>query len=161
MVIISIFYLATILIQEPKKVEKCRPISSTAVSGTPWCVVWTGDKRVFFYNPANKTSVWERPDELLGRVDVDEMVRACPEKGKVKRAEATSTTSPVIETDKDKDKAAVGNEGDEQSLTAKSAGADTAESEPPIKRTRTDSTGKINKKLFLFKMCSYKPYTGF
>lgn len=26
--------------------DKSRPVSSTAVSGTPWCVVWTGDNRV-------------------------------------------------------------------------------------------------------------------
>lgn len=26
--------------------DKSRPVSSTAVAGTPWCVVWTGDNRV-------------------------------------------------------------------------------------------------------------------
>lgn len=26
--------------------DKSRPVSSTAVTGTPWCVVWTGDNRV-------------------------------------------------------------------------------------------------------------------
>lgn len=83
--------------------EKCRPISSTPVAGTPWCVVWTGDKRVFFFNPSTKQSVWDRPKDLVGRVDVDELVRNCPDKGgeggqgqaKVKKVEATSTTSPV------------------------------------------------------------------
>jgi transcription elongation regulator 1 len=38
------------------------------------CVVWTGDGRVFFYNPSSRTSVWERPEDLVGRADVDKMV---------------------------------------------------------------------------------------
>lgn len=43
------------------------------------CVVWTGDGRVFFYNPSSRTSVWERPEELVGRVDVDKMVASPPD----------------------------------------------------------------------------------
>uniref|UniRef100_A0A0N4WJE9 WW domain-containing protein n=1 Tax=Haemonchus placei TaxID=6290 RepID=A0A0N4WJE9_HAEPC len=68
--------------QQPKKEEKkdnTRPISSTPVSGTAWCVVWTGDGKVFFYNPSTKTSVWERPPEMYGRADVDLLVSKCPE----------------------------------------------------------------------------------
>ena len=30
----------------PNKSDKSRPVSSNAVAGTPWCVVWTGDNRV-------------------------------------------------------------------------------------------------------------------
>lgn len=55
--------------------DKSKPVSSSPVSGTPWCVVWTGDSRVFFYNPTMKTSVWERPPELVGRADVTEMMK--------------------------------------------------------------------------------------
>ena len=41
--------------EEPKpQQDLSRPVSSEAVSGTPWCVVWTGDGRVFFYNPTTK-----------------------------------------------------------------------------------------------------------
>lgn len=29
------------------KNDKSRPVSSNAVAGTPWCVVWTGDNKVF------------------------------------------------------------------------------------------------------------------
>ncbi|PIO61936.1 WW domain protein [Teladorsagia circumcincta] len=68
--------------QQPKREEKkdnTRPISSTPVSGTAWCVVWTGDGKVFFYNPSTKTSVWERPPEMYGRADVDLLVSKCPE----------------------------------------------------------------------------------
>lgn len=59
--------------------DKTRPISSTPISGTPWCVVWTGDGRVFFYNPSTRTSVWERPEDLLERADVDKLISTLPE----------------------------------------------------------------------------------
>jgi transcription elongation regulator 1 len=49
-----------------KPIDKTRPIASTPISGTPWCVVWTGDSRVFFYCPSTRTSVWERPEDLIG-----------------------------------------------------------------------------------------------
>lgn len=53
-------------------------MSSTPVSGTPWCVVWTGDGRVFFYNPSTRTSLWERPEDLIGRADVDKLTVGPP-----------------------------------------------------------------------------------
>jgi hypothetical protein len=54
---------------------------STAVSGTPWHVVWTQDGnnfKLFFYNPSSKTSVWQRPSELYNRKDVDLLVLQPP-----------------------------------------------------------------------------------
>jgi transcription elongation regulator 1 len=42
-------------------------------------VVWTGDGRVFFFKPSTRTSVWEKPDDLKGRADVDKMVSNPPE----------------------------------------------------------------------------------
>ncbi|KAI6219677.1 hypothetical protein M3Y95_01092100 [Aphelenchoides besseyi] len=62
-----------------KAENKSRPVSSTAVPGTPWCVVWTRDEKVFFFNPSTKTSVWERPPDLYNRADVDAMVAKRPE----------------------------------------------------------------------------------
>merc|ERR1719508_654295 len=56
--------------------DKSRPISSTPVPGTPWCVVWTGDHRSFFYNPTTKTSVWEKPAEMVGRSDVAKLLES-------------------------------------------------------------------------------------
>lgn len=44
------------------------------------CVVWTGDDRVFFYNPTTRLSMWDRPDELVGRVDVDKYIQEPPHK---------------------------------------------------------------------------------
>ncbi|XP_015109979.1 transcription elongation regulator 1 isoform X1 [Diachasma alloeum] len=82
--------------KEAKPLDKSRPISSTPVPGTPWCVVWTGDGRVFFYNPSSRISVWERPDDLLGRSDVEKMVTTVPEAlggQKHTRVEESSDTS--------------------------------------------------------------------
>jgi len=58
--------------------QSMKPISTTAVPGTPWCVVWTDKNRVFYFNPSTKTSVWERPGDLRGREDVDKMVSTPP-----------------------------------------------------------------------------------
>ncbi|XP_047361394.1 transcription elongation regulator 1 isoform X2 [Vespa velutina] len=74
-----------------KPQDKSRPISSTPVPGTPWCVVWTGDGRVFFYNPSSRISVWERPDDLIGRQDVDKMTSTPPD--------AVGTPKPIRQSD--------------------------------------------------------------
>merc|ERR1712223_936759 len=73
-------------IEKAKSADKSRPVSSTPVHGTSWCVVWTGDGRCFCYNPSTKTSVWERPPDLIGRADVTEMMKspAAAEKYKAK-----------------------------------------------------------------------------
>lgn len=44
--------------------------------------MWTGDGRVFFYNPSQRMSLWERPEELQGRTDVDKMIQSPPESGR-------------------------------------------------------------------------------
>ena len=63
-------------------------MSSTPVPGTPWCIVWTGDNKSFFFNPTTKKSVWERPPELVGRADVKEMLKSAAAAEKVKRKTA-------------------------------------------------------------------------
>ncbi|XP_077121942.1 transcription elongation regulator 1 isoform X2 [Ranitomeya variabilis] len=45
-----------------------------------WCVVWTGDERVFFYNPTTRLSMWDRPEDLIGRADVDKIIQEPPHK---------------------------------------------------------------------------------
>ena len=42
------------------------------------CVVWTGDNRVFFFNPSTKTSLWECPPELKNRPEIEELTKAPP-----------------------------------------------------------------------------------
>ncbi|GFT76535.1 transcription elongation regulator 1 [Nephila pilipes] len=61
-----------------KNSDKSRPVSSTPIPGTPWCVVWTGNGRVFFFNPSSRKSVWEKPEELKGRADVDKLIQVPP-----------------------------------------------------------------------------------
>ncbi|XP_038130128.1 transcription elongation regulator 1 [Cyprinodon tularosa] len=58
-----------------------RPIASTPVPGSPWCVVWTGDDRMFFFNPTIHVSVWEKPGELTG-CDISHIVKNPPHKRK-------------------------------------------------------------------------------
>lgn len=53
--------------------------NNTKINSKFRCVVWTGDGRVFFYNPSTRTSVWERPEDLLGRADVDKAIATTPE----------------------------------------------------------------------------------
>lgn len=38
-------------------------------------MVWTGDDRVFYYNPTTRLSMWDRPEELVGRADVDKYIQ--------------------------------------------------------------------------------------
>lgn len=42
--------------------------------------MWTGDERVFFYNPTTRLSMWDRPDDLIGRADVDKIIQEPPHK---------------------------------------------------------------------------------
>ncbi|XP_062856994.1 transcription elongation regulator 1a isoform X2 [Trichomycterus rosablanca] len=66
--------------EEEKLAKKAKPVATNPIPGTPWCVVWTGDDRVFFYNPTTRLSMWERPEELVGRADVDKNIQEPPHK---------------------------------------------------------------------------------
>ncbi|XP_066501838.1 transcription elongation regulator 1 isoform X2 [Hoplias malabaricus] len=66
--------------EEEKAAQKAKPVATNPIPGTPWCVVWTGDDRVFFYNPTTRQSMWDRPDELVGRADVDKYIQEPPHK---------------------------------------------------------------------------------
>jgi transcription elongation regulator 1 len=94
--------------EEEKAKQKSKPISSTPIPGTPWCVVWTRDKRVFFYNPSEKVSLWERPAALIGRIDVDRLVKEVPtttEQSNNSTAQKKKTeTAPVSEPPNKKSK---------------------------------------------------------
>ena len=41
-----------------------KPVHSTSVPGTEWCVVWTNDDKVFFFNAVINKSVWQIPPEI-------------------------------------------------------------------------------------------------
>lgn len=66
--------------EDQSKEASNKPVASHLIPGTPWCVVWTGDEKVFFFNPTTKVSVWEKPEELVGNDQVDEVLEAGPEK---------------------------------------------------------------------------------
>ncbi|XP_059398737.1 transcription elongation regulator 1-like [Carassius carassius] len=61
--------------EEEKTALKAKPVATNPIPGTPWCVVWTGDDRVFYYNPTTRLSMWDRPEELVGRADVDKYIQ--------------------------------------------------------------------------------------
>lgn len=42
-------------------------------------MVWTGDGRVYFYNPSTRTSVWDRPEELFNKAEVDKALNKLPD----------------------------------------------------------------------------------
>jgi len=42
------------------------------------CVVWTGDERVFFYNPSQNVSLWDCPEEIEDRADVKKLIQTPP-----------------------------------------------------------------------------------
>jgi transcription elongation regulator 1 len=106
------------LSEEDKAKQKSKPISSTAVPGSPWCVVWTKDKRVFFYNPTEKISLWERPAMLIGRIDVDRMVREPPQQTPSQQQQAAETETKKAKSD---------------STTT----ATTPEQQPPVKKLKS------------------------
>lgn len=66
--------------EEEKATQKGKPVATNPIPGTPWCVVWTGDERVFYYNPTTRLSMWDRPEELVGRADVDRYIQEPPHK---------------------------------------------------------------------------------
>lgn len=126
-----------------KQQDKSRPVSSTPIAGTPWCVVWTGDGRVFFYNPSTRTSVWERPEDLVGRADVDKAIASTPDQ--VPPLQVASTTTPVKD---DKSKTAATTPA---STTTTPSLAEDASAKLASKRSESESSGENedvpNKKL--------------
>ncbi|TKC46900.1 hypothetical protein EI555_006770 [Monodon monoceros] len=50
------------------------------------CVVWTGDDRVFFFNPTMQLSVWEKPMDLRNRGDLNRIIEDPPHKRKLEAA---------------------------------------------------------------------------
>ncbi|XP_026350205.2 transcription elongation regulator 1-like protein [Ursus maritimus] len=72
-----------LMTREDSVAEGNRPVASTPVPGSPWCVVWTGDDRVFFFNPTMQLSVWEKPMDLKNRGDLNRIIEDPPHKRKL------------------------------------------------------------------------------
>ncbi|XP_063076994.1 transcription elongation regulator 1-like protein [Engraulis encrasicolus] len=88
-------------LEEQRAPNVQRPVASTPVPGSPWCVVWTGDDRVFFFNPTMQLSVWERPMDLKDRGDLERIMEDPPHKRK-KDSSKDGLTSPSAD-DNDED----------------------------------------------------------
>ncbi|XP_037661272.1 transcription elongation regulator 1-like protein [Choloepus didactylus] len=69
--------------REDSSAKGNRPVASAPVPGSPWCVVWTDDDRVFFFNPTMQLSVWERPGDLRNRGDLNRIIEDPPHKRKL------------------------------------------------------------------------------
>ncbi|XP_021336089.1 transcription elongation regulator 1-like protein [Danio rerio] len=77
-----------------------RPVASTPIPGSPWCVVWTGDDRVFFFNPTMHLSVWEKPVDLKDRGDLNRIIEDPPHKRK-KDDDSSNSSSGDEEDDEE------------------------------------------------------------
>jgi len=127
--------------EEKAPKDKTRPVSSTAVPGTPWCVVWTGDSRVFFYNPSTRSSVWEKPDDLKNRSDVDKMMSNPPgsntteSDGKPENSVASLSTLTSKLTDEKKEESLTKDEVKVDMKKKKTESATSVE-EPPNKKNK-------------------------
>ncbi|XP_015284519.1 PREDICTED: transcription elongation regulator 1-like protein [Gekko japonicus] len=71
-----------------------KPVASTPVPGSPWCVVWTGDDRVFFFNPTMQLSVWEKPVDLKNRGDINRILEDPPHKRKLETSASDRMEDP-------------------------------------------------------------------
>nr|XP_013809470.1 PREDICTED: transcription elongation regulator 1-like protein [Apteryx mantelli mantelli] len=73
-----------------------KPVASTPVPGSPWCVVWTGDDRVFFFNPTMQLSVWEKPVDLKNRGDINRIIEDPPHKRKLETSASQPQLYPLV-----------------------------------------------------------------
>lgn len=125
-----------------KPQDKSRPISSTPIAGTPWCVVWTGDGRVFFYNPSSRTSVWERPEDLNGRPDVDKAIATMPEQLSSVQISATNNSTALNKDDKPKPVQEAATEDQSTTLAIKRTESESSsgENETPSKKLKLEES---------------------
>ncbi|KAM5140690.1 transcription elongation regulator 1-like protein [Mantella aurantiaca] len=74
-----------------------KPVASTPVPGSPWCVVWTRDDKVFFFNPTIQLSVWDKPIDLKNRVDINRIIEDPPHKRKLESPPTTKKDGLIPE----------------------------------------------------------------
>ncbi|CAH2322878.1 transcription elongation regulator 1 [Pelobates cultripes] len=80
-----------------------KPVASTPVPGSPWCIVWTGDDRVFFFNPTIQLSVWDKPIDLKNRVDINRIIEDPPHKRKLETSATCKKDGQLSEDINDDD----------------------------------------------------------
>ncbi|XP_062331544.1 transcription elongation regulator 1-like protein [Osmerus eperlanus] len=89
-------------VEEGRGSKDKRPVASTPVPGSPWCVVWTGDDRVFFFNPTIQLSVWDKPMDLQDRGDLNRIIEDPPHKRKKDSRDGSGSLS-ADEEDEDEE----------------------------------------------------------
>uniref|UniRef100_A0A0N5AB53 Transcription elongation regulator 1 n=1 Tax=Syphacia muris TaxID=451379 RepID=A0A0N5AB53_9BILA len=134
-----------------KQVDKSRPVSSNPVANTAWCVVWTGDHKVFFYNPSTQTSVWERPPELYNRPDVDLLVSKPPEEKKPapqpssKKEDTPEEEVEEMDIDKEATESNGGSEAEESDDTDSPPATKKSRKERKLEKQRQEQAAKKEK----------------
>uniref|UniRef100_A0A1I8HJF4 Transcription elongation regulator 1 n=1 Tax=Macrostomum lignano TaxID=282301 RepID=A0A1I8HJF4_9PLAT len=137
--------------------DKSRPVKSQPVPGTPWCVVWTGDDRVFFFNPSKRLSLWDRPEELVGVKEVEKILgkgaaaekraagksatgaSAAKKKKKKRRRDSGSSGSNQDDDDEDDDE----DKEDKEDEENEDLGEDDDDDKPLLERDKIEP-GKVN-----------------
>ncbi|XP_042636337.1 transcription elongation regulator 1-like protein [Orycteropus afer afer] len=108
-----------------------RPVASAPVPGSPWCVVWTGDDRVFFFNPTMQLSVWEKPLDLKNRGDLNRIIEDPPHKRKLEASAADHSDGSSCEDG-----------GEDQTVKTKRNRTEGHESSEPEEVEREDTAVK-------------------
>ena len=65
----------------PLKIEERKgphPIESVPVAGTPWSIVFTSDKKQFFFDATSRKSFWKLPPELMHNTLVFKILESPP-----------------------------------------------------------------------------------
>ncbi|KAL5471285.1 hypothetical protein EMCRGX_G029382 [Ephydatia muelleri] len=63
---------------KPEPPRGPHPIASVAITGTPWCVVWTSDQKMFYFNAVKRLSMWSMPEELEDNPQVAKVIDEPP-----------------------------------------------------------------------------------
>ena len=63
---------------KPEPPRGPHPIASVAITGTPWCVVWTSDQKMFYFNAVKRVSMWTMPEELEDNPQVAKVIDEPP-----------------------------------------------------------------------------------
>ncbi|KAM9324851.1 transcription elongation regulator 1-like protein [Gastrophryne carolinensis] len=108
-----------------------KPVASTPVPGSPWCVVWTGDDKVFFFNPTIQLSVWDKPIDLKNRMDINRIIEDPPHKRKLESSSITKKDGPDPEDFNDEHTTKIKRNKTEDSQTSEHAGNDEESKQPP------------------------------
>ena len=121
------------------------------------CVVWTGDGRVFFFNPSTRCSVWEKPEELRNRTDVDKLIANTPDSPQ----QSTGCLEFYYKQNHSLSFSIVDRKDDVKEVKSdKKKKSDSGTDEPPPKKSKSNEEGSA---LFAFDFDNFfsKPYLPF